>query len=84
MADLVIGNDELFLFRKDAALFLVSGDDDLDAFLHVRLRGKAPSVADCPERRFVYDIGKLRAGSAGSGFCDLVKIDVVRNFDLLA
>ena len=66
VADLVVGDDALFLVGHDGVLLLIARDDDLNALLEVRLRGKAAAVAHGAKRRFVDDVGKLRAGSAAT------------------
>ena len=65
VADFVIGNDPLFLIRKNGIFALVARDYNLDALLKVGLGNKLSSGTNGTQRRLVYDIGKLRAGSAG-------------------
>ena len=41
VADLVVGDDPLFLVGQDGVLLLIARDDDLNALLEVRLRHNA-------------------------------------------
>ena len=83
VADFVIGNRPLFLVGKDGILLLIARDDHLDGLFHVRLGGEFPSVPDGAQRRFVDDIGKLRAGRAGGHSGDRGKVHPVGQTDLL-
>ena len=82
MADLVVGDDALFLVGHDGVLLLIARNDDLNALLEVRLRGKAAAVAHGAKRRFIDDVCKLRAGSAARHTRDLVEVDVLGDLDL--
>ena len=79
----MVGNRPLFLVGKDGILLLIARDDHLDGLFHVRLGGEFPSVPDGAQRRFVDDVGKLRAGRAGGHPRDLLEVHVVGDFDLL-
>ena len=83
VTDLVIGNDQFFFVSEDGILFLVAGDDDLDALLHIRLICKSAPVPDSPQRCLIDDIGKFGAGSSGCHAGDLAEIDIAADFDLL-
>ena len=83
MTNLMIGNDQLFLIRKYTVLFLISGNNNFDAFFKIRLCGKFPSVADCTESCLVDNIGKLRTGGTDCRLGNFIKPDCIRNFDLL-
>ena len=82
VADLVIGNDLLLLIGENGIFLLVSGDNDLDTLLKVRLRHDGAPVAHSAQRGFVDDIGKLRAGSAGGHARDRMEIHILRRLDL--
>ena len=66
MSDLMVGHNFLFLIRQDGVLLLVSGDNHLDAFFQIRLGYHLTSVTHRAQGGFVDDVGKFRAGSAGS------------------
>ena len=83
MTNLMIGNDQLFLIGKYTVLFLISGNNNFDAFFKIRLCGKFPSVADCTESCLVDNIGKLRTGGTDCRLGNFIKPDCIRNFDLL-
>ena len=78
----MIGNDQLFLIGKYTVLFLISGNNNFDAFFKIRLCGKFPSVADCTESCLVDNIGKLRTGGTDCRLGNFIKPDCIRNFDL--
>ena len=82
MADLVVGNRPLFLIGQDGIFLLITGDDNLDAFFQIGLCRKAAPIPDGAKRCFVYDVGKLRAGSTGGHTGDFVEIYVFRYLDL--
>ena len=83
VADLMVGDDLLFPVGHHRALALRARDDGLDALLDVGLgEGLAP-LSDGPQRRFVDDVGELRAGSARRRPCDDVPVDVRLGLDVL-
>ena len=82
VSDLVIGDNELLFVRQDGVLFLVSGDDDLYALLHIGLGGKFSAVAHCAQGSFIDDIGQFRAGSACSHAGDLAEVHIRADLNL--
>ena len=83
VTDFVVGNNEFFLVCEDRVLFLITGNDDFDALLHIRLVGKLAAVADSTQRRLIDDIGKLGAGGACRHAGDLAEVNVTADLDLL-
>ena len=83
VADLVVGHDLPLLVGEDLVLFLVAGDDHLDALLKVGLVDVLPALADSPEGSLVDHVGQLRAGGAGGGPGDGVQVHVVPQLHLL-
>lgn len=45
-ADLVVGNDQFLFVGHDLILLLVSGDDNLNALLQIRLGDEFSSITD--------------------------------------
>ena len=82
VADLVVGDDHLFLVGEDGVLLLIADDDHFDALFEIRLRGLCAAVAHGAQRRLVDDVGQLGAGSAGSHARHLVEIDAGLELDL--
>ena len=83
MSDLMIGNYELFLVRKDLVLLLVSGKHHLDALLQILLGHPFPACLDGTDGSLIYHIGKLCSGSSGTGLGDGLKVDVAHHLDVL-
>ena len=83
VADLVIGDDELFLVREDLVLFLVAGDDDLDALLQVGLAHLIAAGAHRAQRGLVDHVGQLRARRAGGHAGDCAEVQAGLALDLL-
>ena len=81
VADLVIGYRPFFLVGENGVLLLIAGDDHLNAFLEVGLRGKLPSVPNGPQRRLIDNVGKLCAAGAGGHAGYLVEVHIVRYLD---
>ena len=48
MSDLMVSHNQFLLFGEDTVFLLVTGNDDLDALLQIRLGCESPAVADCP------------------------------------
>ena len=84
MADLVVGYDLLLMIRKDCILFLVSSYDNFNALLQIRLCDNLSSAADSPQSSLVDDICKLCTRSTGGHAGDLLKVNPIRQLDLLA
>ena len=77
MADLVVGDDLLFLVGEHGVLLLIAGDDDLHALLQICLVTTVAPIAHRAQGRLVDDVGQLRAGGAGGHTGDGVEVDVV-------
>ena len=82
VSDLMIGDDQFLFICQNSVLLLVSRNDDFNALLKVGLVGKFSAVPHRAESRFIYDIGKFRAGSACCHPRYFVKIDVLAALDL--
>ena len=82
MSDLMIGNDQLLFIGKNPVLFLISCNNYFNTFLEICLCGKFTSVADCTERRLIYNIGKFCTGCAGSSLGNFIETNRIRNFNL--
>ena len=78
----MVSDDLLLLVREDRVLFLVAGNDHLDALLQIGLGGKAAAVAHRAQRGFVDNIGKLCAGRAGGHARHLQEVHIVGDLDL--
>ena len=82
MADLVIGNDQFLFVGHDLILLLVSGDDNLNALLQIRLGDEFSSITDGTECCLVDHIGKFCTRSTGCHTCDRIVIDIVAHADV--
>ena len=82
MADLVIGNDQFLFVGHDLILLLVSGDDNLNALLQIRLGDEFSSITDSTECCLVDHIGKFCTRSTGCHTCDRIVIDIVAHADV--
>ena len=81
MTDLMVGDNLLLIPRNTGILLLISGNNNLNTLLKVCLSGKLTSIADRTESCLIDNICKLRAGSAGSSLCNLIKADSICNFN---
>ena len=81
-APCIVFIDEIDAIGQNGVLLLVSGDDDLDALLHVGLGRLAAAVADGAQRRLVDDVGQLRARGACGHAGHLQIVDVRVGLDL--
>ena len=77
MANLVVGDDPLFVVGEDGILLLIAGNDDLDALLQVGLGDLSAAIPHGAQGGFIYNIGQLRAGSAGGHAGDRQKIYII-------
>ena len=82
MSYFVIRYDKFLLFRQHTALFLIACNNYFDTFLKICLSGKFSPVTDRTQRRFIDYIRKLSSGCSGCSFCNLIKVYIIRNFDL--
>ena len=82
MADLVVGNDQFLFVGHDLILLLVSGDDNLNALLQIRLGDEFSSITDSTECCLVDHIGKFCTRSTGCHTCDRIVIDIVAHADV--
>ena len=83
MANLMVGDDLLFIIGHDGVFLLIAGDDDLNAFLQVCLLYDCAPTAHRTEGSFVDDVRKLCAGGSGGHTGDGMEVHIVRRFDLL-
>ena len=83
VTDFVVGHDALFLVGENRVLLLIAGDNDLDGFLHVRLRRGGAVVADSAQGGFIDDVRQFRAGCAGRHARNLRIVDVRLGLNLL-
>ena len=81
MTDLMVGNDQLLLIGHHVVLLLVTGDDDLDRLLEIRLDHALTTGTYCTKCCLVDDIGQLRTTRAGGCLCDGTEIDIFRHLD---
>ena len=81
MTDLMIGNDQLLLIGHHVILLLITGDDDLDRLLEIRLDHALTTGTYRTKCCLVDDIGQLRTTRAGGCLCDGTEIDIFRHLD---
>ena len=82
MTHFMIGHDLPLLIGEDLILFLVSGDDDFDAFLQIRLVHRAASHPDGTKRGFIDKVRQIGAGAAGRSPGNGGKVYVIGQTDL--
>ena len=61
MADLVVGDNVLFLIAEHAAFLLRAGNHSLNAFLKILLADHLALFTHRAQCRLVDDVGKIRA-----------------------
>ena len=76
VADLVVGDDALFLGGDDHALLFAAGDDVFGGAVEVSLADGGAVVAHSGEGGLVQDVGQLCAGRAGRGVGHALEVDV--------
>ena len=81
VADLMVRDHFFLLVGKYGVLFLITGDDHLDAFLQVGFIDDGAAVAHCPQCRLVDHVRQFCTGSAGRHTGDGMEIHVFRRFD---
>ena len=81
MTDLMVGNDQLLLIGHHIVLLLITGDDDLDRLLKIRLDHALSTGTYRTKRRLIDDIGQLRTTRTGSCLRDGTEVDIVRHLD---
>ena len=77
VANLVVGDDPLFVVGEDGILLLIAGNDDLDALLQVGLGDLSAAIPYSAQGSFIDDIGQFSAGSAGGHAGDRQKIYII-------
>ena len=83
MADLVIGNDLLFLRAEHGIFALRPRDDRLYALLQIRLFDRTAPHTHSAQRGFVDDIRQIRAGRARGRAGDRGEVDMPAHDDVL-
>ena len=81
MTDLMVGNDQLLLIGHHIVLLLITGDDDLDRLLEIRLDHALTTGTYRTKRCLVDDVRKLGTTRAGGCLRDGTEIDIVRHLD---
>src|SRR5699024_6434011 len=78
----VVSHNKFFLVGKDLVFLLISGDDHLNALLQVCLGGKCSAVTDCPQSRFIHNIGQISSGSSRGCLSNITEVHIIGNLDL--
>ena len=82
MADLVVGNDQFLFVGHDLILLLVSGDDNLNALLQIRLGDEFSSITDGTKCCLINNVGKLSTRCTCCCSRNCVKVNIVCNLNL--
>ncbi len=82
MTHLVVCHHPLFHIRQHGVLLLRACDNSLEGDQQILLVHRLTALADCPQRRFVDQVGKVCAHGACRGLSDLGKIHILRQTDL--
>ena len=80
VADFMVSHDPLLFICKNGVLFLIAGDYHLNAGLQILLRHRLAVIPHCPQSRFIYNIGQLRAGGSRRHPGNHGKIHIIRYF----
>ncbi len=74
---LVIGDGAaLLIFHHTALLLHAAGEGLFNRFLEIFHRDRLMVVAHSQDRRFIYDVGKIRADQPGGGLGNIHQIDI--------
>ena len=82
VTDLMVGHQLFLKFRQDAALFLRTGDNQLEGGQQVLLDHQLAALPDGPESGLIHKVGKVGAHAAGGGQRYLLQIDVLGQLDV--
>ena len=84
VADLMVGDDALFLIVEDLVLLLRTGQDRVHGLLQVELGHGLAVMAHSAERGLVHDVSQLGAGRTGRHAGHNTKVTVGAELDFLS
>ena len=78
----MVGHQLFLKFRQDAALFLRTGDNQLESGQQVLLDHQLAALPDGPESGLIHKVGKVGAHAAGGGQRHLLQVDILSQLDV--